>query len=135
VALISLVGALVFNVPVRGSLWLLFLATTLFLMSSLGIGLLISTVSRTQQQAMMTAFFVIFPAMLLSGFAFPIENMPRAAQWLTLLNPLRYYMVIIRGIFLKGVGFGILWPHLAALTLIGATVLLVAVARFRKTVG
>jgi len=102
VALISLVGTLVFNVPVRGSLWLLFLATTLFLMSSLGIGLLISTVSRTQQQAMMTAFFVIFPAMLLSGFAFPIENMPVAVQWLTLLNPLRFYMVIVRGIFLKG---------------------------------
>jgi ABC-2 type transport system permease protein len=135
VALISLVGALVFNVPVRGSLWLLFLATTLFLMSSLGIGLLISTVSRTQQQAMMTAFFVIFPAMLLSGFAFPIENMPEAVQWLTLLNPIRFYMVIIRGLFLKGVGFGVLWPHLAALALIGATVLLVAVARFRKTVG
>jgi ABC-2 type transport system permease protein len=135
VALISLVGTLVFNVPVRGSLGLLFLATTLFLMSSLGIGLLISTVSRTQQQAMMTAFFVIFPAMLLSGFAFPIENMPVAVQWLTLLNPLRFYMVIIRGIFLKGVGFGILWPQLAALTAIGLAVMLVAVERFRKTVG
>lgn len=135
VALISLVGTLVFDVPVRGSLWLLFLATTLFLMSSLGIGLLISTVSRTQQQAMMTAFFVIFPAMLLSGFAFPIENMPPGVQWLTMLNPLRFYMVIIRGLFLKGVGFAILWPQLAALAGIGATVMLVAVARFRKTVG
>ena len=134
VALISLVGTLVFNVPVRGSLWLLFLATTLFLMSSLGIGLLISTVSRTQQQAMMTAFFVIFPAMLLSGFAFPIENMPVAVQWLTLLNPLRFYMVIVRGIFLKGVGFGVLWAQLAALAAIGLVVLLVAVERFKKTV-
>ncbi|NVN90845.1 MAG: ABC transporter permease [Desulfuromonadales bacterium] len=135
VALISLVGTLVFNVPVRGSLWLLFLATTLFLMSSLGIGLLISTISRTQQQAMMTAFFVIFPAMLLSGFAFPIENMPLPVQWLTLLNPLRFYMVIIRGIFLKGVGFGVLWSQLAALATIGVVVLLVAVERFRKTVA
>ncbi|HEY4744321.1 MAG TPA: ABC transporter permease [Desulfuromonadaceae bacterium] len=135
VALISLVGWLVFDVPVRGSLGLLFLATTLFLMSSLGIGLLISTVSRTQQQAMMTAFFIIFPAMLLSGFAFPIENMPEPVQWLTLLNPLRYYMVVIRGIFLKGVGIGALWQQLAALAAIGATVLLVAVGRFRKTVG
>jgi ABC-2 type transport system permease protein len=134
VALISLVGALVFNVPMRGSLGLLFLATTLFLMSSLGIGLLISTVSRTQQQAMMSAFFVIFPAMLLSGFAFPIENMPVAVQWLTLLNPLRYYMVIIRGIFLKGVGFHILWPQLAPLGATGVAVLLVAVERFRKTI-
>jgi len=135
VALISLVGWLVFDVPVRGSLTLLFLATTLFLMSSLGIGLLISTISQTQQQAMMTAFFIIFPAMLLSGFAFPIENMPLPVQWLTLLNPLRYYMVVIRGIFLKGVGFGALWQQLAALTVIGITVLLVAVGRFRKTVG
>ncbi len=135
VFLISAVGALVFDTPVRGSLWLLFLATTLFLMSSLGIGLLISTVSHTQQQAMMSAFFIIFPAMLLSGFAFPIENMPEPAQWLTLLNPLRYYMVIIRGIFMKGVGFGIIWPQLAALAGIGVVVLLVAVARFKKTVG
>ena len=135
VALISLVGWLVFDVPVRGSLTLLFLATTLFLMSSLGIGLLISTVSRTQQQAMMTAFFIIFPAMLLSGFAFPIENMPVPVQWLTLLNPLRYYMVVIRGIFLKGGGIGALWQQLAALAAIGTTVLLVAVGRFKKTVG
>ena len=135
VALISLVGWLVFETPVRGSLWLLFLATTLFLMSSLGIGLLISTVSQTQQQAMMSAFFIIFPAMLLSGFAFPIENMPLTVQWLTLLNPLRYYMVVIRGIFLKGVGLAVLWPQLAALAAIGLVVLSVAVARFRKTVG
>jgi ABC-2 type transport system permease protein len=133
VALISTVGALVFHVPVRGSLWLLFLATTLFLMSSLGAGLLISTVSQTQQQAMMTAFFVIFPAMLLSGFAFPIENMPEPAQWLTLLNPLRYYMVIIRGIFLKGIGMDILWPQLAALGGLGTVLLALAVKRFHKT--
>jgi len=133
VALISTVGALVFHVPVRGSLWLLFLATTLFLMSSLGIGLLISTVSQTQQQAMMTAFFIIFPAMLLSGFAFPIENMPLSVQWLTLLNPLRYYMVVIRGIFLKGVGLAALWQQLAGLAIIGVAVLGFAVMRFRKT--
>lgn len=135
VALISLVSFLVFDVPVRGSLWLLFLATTLFLMSSLGIGLLISTISQTQQQAMMTAFFVIFPAMLLSGFAFPIENMPLPVQWLTLLNPLRFYMVIIRGIFLKGVGFGVLWQQFAALAILGMAMLLFAVSRFKKTLG
>lgn len=133
VALISAVGALVFNVPVRGSLLLLFFATTLFLMSSLGIGLLISTVSRTQQQAMMTAFFIIFPAMLLSGFAFPIENMPEPAQWLTLINPLRYYMVVIRGIFLKGVGVAALWQQLVGLAVIGVIVLTIAMMRFRKT--
>jgi len=135
VGLISIASALVFEVPIRGSLWLLFFATTLFLMSSLGIGLLISTVSQTQQQAMMTAFFVIFPAMLLSGFAFPIENMPEPVQWLTLANPLRYYMVVIRDIFLKGVGLEILWPQLVALAIIGLAVMTTAIARFKKTVG
>jgi drug efflux transport system permease protein len=133
VILISVVGMLVFDVPVRGSFLLLFLATGLFLMSSLGVGLLISTVSSTQQQAMMSAFFVIFPAMLLSGFAFPIENMPLPVQWLTLLNPLRYYMVVIRGIFLKGVGLEILWSQLAALLVLGIAILSLAVKRFHKT--
>ncbi len=133
VALITLVAAFWFDVPIRGSISLLFGATALFLMSSLGFGLLISTISRTQQQAMMSAFFFIFPAMLLSGFAFPIENMPDPVQWLTFLNPLRYYLVIIRGIFLKGIGFGILWQQFLALLLLGATILAFAVSRFRKT--
>jgi ABC-2 type transport system permease protein len=133
VALITLVAAFWFDVPIRGSISLLFGATALFLMSSLGFGLLISTISRTQQQAMMSAFFFIFPAMLLSGFAFPIENMPDPVQWLTFLNPLRYYLVIIRGIFLKGIGFGILWHQFLALLLLGTTILAFAVSRFRKT--
>ena len=81
----------------------------------------------------MSAFFFIFPAMLLSGFAFPIENMPETVQWLTFLNPLRYYLVIIRGIFLKGVGIGILWQQFLALFLLGAIILGFAVSRFRKT--
>ncbi|ACM20142.1 ABC transporter, membrane protein [Geotalea daltonii FRC-32] len=135
VGLISAVGAYWFDVPIRGSFTLLFAATGLFLMSSLGIGLLISTVSRTQQQAMMSAFMVIFPAMLLSGFAFPIENMPTPVQWLTLLNPIRYYLVIIRGIFLKGTGMDILWPQLAALAVLGLVILLFSVRRFRKTLS
>ena len=133
VALITLVAAFWFDVPIRGSIPLLFGATALFLMSSLGFGLLISTISRTQQQAMMSAFFFIFPAMLLSGFAFPIENMPETIQWLTFLNPLRYYLVIIRGIFLKGVGIEILWHQFLALFLLGAIILGFAVSRFRKT--
>jgi len=133
VALITLVAAFWFHVPIRGSIPLLFGATALFLMSSLGFGLLISTVSRTQQQAMMSAFFFIFPAMLLSGFAFPIENMPETVQWLTFLNPLRYYLVIIRGIFLKGVGIAILWQQFLALFVLGAVILFFAVNRFRKT--
>ncbi len=133
VAIITLVAAFWFDVPIRGSLALLFGATALFLMSSLGFGLLISTVSTTQQQAMMSAFFFIFPAMLLSGFAFPIENMPQSVQWLTLINPLRYYLVIIRGIFLKGVGIAILWQQFLALFLLGTVILSFAVNRFRKT--
>jgi ABC-2 type transport system permease protein len=133
VAIITIVAAFWFQVPVRGSIPLLFGATALFLMSSLGFGLLISTISRTQQQAMMSAFFFIFPAMLLSGFAFPIENMPDVIQWLTLIDPLRYFLVIIRGIFLKGVGLDILWRQFLALFLLGAVILWFAVNRFRKT--
>ena len=135
VALISLVAVFWFGVPLRGSLWLLFGSTALFLMSSLGIGLLISTISRTQQQAMMSAFFVIFPAMLLSGFAFPIESMPRVVQWFTLLNPMRFFLVIIRAIFQKGVGLDILWPQLLALVIIGVSILSLAVMRFKKTLS
>jgi ABC-2 type transport system permease protein len=102
-------------------------------MSTIGIGLLISTVSRTQQQAMMSAFFYYFPAVLLSGFMFPIANMPDAVQWLTYLNPLRYYLVIIRGIFLKGVGPGVLWSQMAALTVLGVVSLYLAARKFHKT--
>jgi ABC-2 type transport system permease protein len=133
VALVTVMAAYWFDVPFRGSVWLLVGATSLYLMSTLGIGLLISTVSRTQQQAMMSAFFYYFPAMLLSGFVFPIANMPEVVQWLTYLNPLRYFLVIIRGIFLKGVGPEILWPHMAALFILGMVTLWVATRRFRKT--
>lgn len=133
VALVTVMAAYWFDVPVRGSLWLLIGATSLYLMSTLGIGLLISTISRTQQQAMMSAFFYYFPAMLLSGFVFPIANMPEAVQWLTYLNPLRYFLVIIRGIFLKGVGPEILWPQMAALFILGTVTLWVATRRFQKT--
>lgn len=133
VAIITAVARFWFQVPMRGSLWLLFAATGLFLLSTLGFGLFISTVSSTQQQAMMSAFFFIFPCMLLSGFAFPIENMPESVKWLTFLNPLRYYLVAIRSIFLKGVGFAILWPQLLGLFLLGTGILAFAVSRFRKS--
>ncbi len=134
VALITLVAVFWFEVPIRGSLPLLFGATALFLMSSLGFGLFISTVSNTQQQAMMSAFFFIFPAMLLSGFAFPIDSMPQLVQWLTFANPLRYY-IIIRGIYLKGVGPAILWPQLLGLAILGSVILSFAVRRFHKTLS
>ncbi len=132
VAIVTLVAAFWFETPMRGSLLFLFGATGLFLLSTLGFGLFISTISRTQQQAMMSSFMFTFPAMLLSGFAFPIENMPQSIQYFTYLNPLRYYLVIIRGVFLKGVGSGILWPQLLGLFILGAVILCFAVKRFRK---
>lgn len=135
VAVITAVSVFWFDVPIRGSLLLLFGSTALFLMSALGFGLFISTVSTTQQQAMMSSFFFIFPAMLLSGFAFPIENMPPIVQYFTYLNPLRYYTVIIRGIFLKGVGAQVLWPQMAGLLILGGIILAFAVKRFRKTLS
>jgi len=135
VLLITVVGVLWFEVPIRGSLLLLFGATALYLMTTLGVGLLISTVSQTQQQAMMSTFFFYFPAVLLSGFMFPIANMPRIIQWLTYLNPLRYFLIIIRGIFLKGVGPDVLWPQMAALVLMGVAALWLASRRFNKTLA
>jgi ABC-2 type transport system permease protein len=92
-------------------------------------------VSSTQQQAMMTTFFFFFPAMLFSGFIFPIANMPAPFQWLSLLDPLRYMLVIIRGVFLKGVGFDVLWTQFAALLGLGTGVMAFAVGRFHKTLA
>ncbi len=121
-----------FSIPIAGSLFLMFTATCLFLLSTLGVGLFISTVSSTQQQAMMTTFFFILPFFMLSGFIFPIDNMPVAVQWLTYLNPLRFFLVILRGIFLKGIGFDILWPQYLALVVLGMVLFTGAVARFHK---
>ncbi|RJR30574.1 MAG: ABC transporter permease [Desulfobacteraceae bacterium] len=135
VILITVIGVFWFEVPIRGNLLLLFFATALYLMTTLGAGLLISTVSQTQQQAMMSTFFFYFPGVLLSGFMFPIANMPQIIQWLTYLNPLRYFLVIIRGIFLKGVGPSILWPQMAALAVMGLITLWLASRRFRKTIA
>jgi ABC-2 type transport system permease protein len=97
------------------------------------VGLFISTVSATQQQAMMTAFFFMLPAFMLSGFVYPIANMPAVVQWFTYLNPLRYYLLIIRGVFLKGLELQVLWPQMLALAALGSTMLLLAAGRFRKT--
>jgi ABC-2 type transport system permease protein len=135
VILVSVVGVFWFDIPIRGSFLLLFFCTALYLMTTLGVGLLISTVSRTQQQAMMTTFFFFMPTILLSGLMFPIANMPRVIQWLTYLNPMRYFLVIIRGIFLKGVGVDTLWPQMMALTVIGLGTLWLASTRFKKTLA
>lgn len=135
VALISLIAVFWFRVPFLGNPLVLFLGTGMYLLSTLGTGLLISTVSATQQQAMMTAFFFMLPAFMLSGFAYPIANMPEPVQWLTCLNPLRYYLVIIRGVVLKGLGLGVLWPQMLALAALGGSLLVLAAGRFRKTMA
>jgi ABC-2 type transport system permease protein len=135
VILVTLVGVFWFEVPIRGNLLVLLLATAVFLLTSLGVGLMISTLSRTQQQAMMSTFFFFIPAIMLSGFIFPIENMPVVVQWITLANPLRYFLVVIRGVFLKGVGLAVLWPQLAGMLVIGLTTMTVATRRFKKTMA
>jgi ABC-2 type transport system permease protein len=132
VILITAVALLVFNIPFRGNGLLLLGASLLFLMTTLGAGLFISTISQTQQQAMMATFFFLLPAVMLSGFAFPIRNMPAVVQYLTYLNPLRYFLEIVRGIFLKGTGIAVLWPQMGALFLFGVVVLCVSILRFRK---
>lgn len=135
VILVTAVGVLWFEVPIRGSLLLLLFCTAVYLLAVLGIGLLISTVSRTQQQAMMSTFFFFMPAIMLSGLMFPIANMPEVVQWLTYLNPMRYYLVIIRGIFLKGVGAQALWTQMAALLVLGGLTFWMAARRFHKTLS
>ncbi len=135
VVLITAIGVFWFDVPIRGNLVLLFVGAGLYLMTTLGIGLFLSTVSETQQQAMMGTFFIYFPAVLLSGFMFPIANMPVVVQWLTYFNPLRYFLVIIRGLFLKGVGPSILWPQMLVLLAMGVVTLWLASRRFRKALA
>ena len=122
----------IFQVPFRGSFLTMLVCTALFLMTTLGAGLFISTISQTQQQALMTFFFMFMPMFLLSGFSFPINSMPATVQWLTYLNPLRYFMEIIRGIFLRGTGPSILWPQMAALAVFGVAIFTSSALRFRK---
>jgi ABC-2 type transport system permease protein len=132
VSLVTTVALLVFKVPFHGSFLMLFGCAVLFLMTTLGAGLFISTISHTQQQAMLTTFLFFQPFFLLSGFAFPIRNMPVIAQYLTWLDPVRYFMEIVRGIFLKGVGVEILWPQMVALAVFGVAILSLSASRFRK---
>jgi len=130
--IIALIGVFWFEVPFRGNPLILFLGNVLFLMSAVGIGLFISTISSTQQQAQISTFFFAMPAFILSGFAFPLENMPEWLQNITYINPLRYFLVIIRGVFLKGNGLDILWPQMVALTILGGLMILLSSLRFQK---
>ena len=135
IVFVLLVATLWFGVPLKGSAVLIFVLCMVFQMTTLGAGLFVSTVSRTQQQAMLTSvFFVILPMMFLSGFVFPIENMPAVIRWFTYIIPLRYFFVIIRGVFLKGVGLRELWGESAALLGFGIIVLTVSILRFQKRI-
>jgi drug efflux transport system permease protein len=133
VGLVVSVAVFWFEIPMRGSVPLLLAMSAVYLLTTLGLGLFVSTISATQQQAMMTAtFFFLIPMVFLSGFVFPIENMPVAIQWLTYVIPLRYFLVIVRGIFLKGVGLETFWPEALALTAWGVTILALAIVRSSK---
>ncbi len=132
-ALVAGAGTLWFEIPFVGNPFVLLIGTSLYLLSVLGTGLLISTVCSTQQQAFATNFFVINPLFILSGFSFPISSMPQVMQWLSAINPMTYYLVVIRGTFLKGVGLNVLWPQMVALAGLGVTLLMMSVLRFRKS--
>ncbi|MGE5616484.1 MAG: ABC transporter permease, partial [Bacillota bacterium] len=133
VTLVSIVALAWFRVPFRGNPLVMMLGASLFLLCALGLGMLVSTLCRTQQQAFATNFFILNPLFTLSGFAFPISSMPQALQWLTLVDPLRYFLIVVRGTFLKGVGVAELWPQLAAMAAIGAVLLALSVLRLRKS--
>jgi ABC-2 type transport system permease protein len=127
------VARFVFDVPIRGSLVLLYALSLLFMLGTLGIGILVSAAARTVPQAMQLAFLTFLPSIYLSGLLFPIEGMPVGAQWIAAVIPLTYYLRIVRGIVLKGVGFDVLWPNLLPLAAFGAAVFTLAVLKFRKT--
>jgi len=131
-ALITTISLLWFQIPLRGSVPALILASLLYVMAGLGLGLFISTISRTQQEAFLTMFLFILPAIILSGFMYPVDTMPVSFQYLTLLNPVRYFMEVVRGIFLKGQGVGALWEHFLILAVMGFLAIWGASKRFRK---
>ncbi|MBM4273498.1 MAG: ABC transporter permease [Deltaproteobacteria bacterium] len=135
VVMVTLIAVLWFEVPFRGSVVVLFLGTVSFLFNSVGLGLLISTASSTQQQAMMAGTFFLTPAIMMSGLIFPINNMPPFFQYCTYLNPLRYFVIVVQDVFLKGVGLKVLWPQMAALVGLGSAMLALSVLRFRRTLA
>lgn len=133
ILLVSAFGILWFHVSFMGNPWVMLAGASLFLLAALGIGLLLSTFSRTQQQAFSLNFFFVNPLFILSGFAFPIAAMPEFLRWFTYINPLRYFLIVLRAVFLKGVGFTVLWPELSALALLAFVALSLSVLRFRKS--
>ena len=130
--LVTTAALLIFGIPFRGNPLVLLISAALFLLTSLGMGLLISTIAHTQQQAIMSSSLIAIPTFMLSGFAYPIRNMPIAVQYLTYLNPLRYLIEIVRGIFLKGIGISVLWPQMLTLLVYGTVVMSLSATSFRK---
>ncbi|HET7040061.1 MAG TPA: ABC transporter permease, partial [Gemmatimonadales bacterium] len=131
--IITAVARLWFDVPFRGTPGELLPAALLYILAGLAVGLLISTWSRTQQEAFMTMFLFLLPAIILSGFFYPISSMPPVFRWLTLLNPVRHFLEVVRSVFLKGEGFAGLWTQHLALAAIAAGALGVAVRRFARS--
>ena len=133
VTIATAIAILWFQVPFRGHLLVLLVGTTLFVTSALSVGLVISTLCATQQQAFASGFFYIMPAIMLSGFGYPVTSMPEFLQKITVIDPLRFYLIVIRNSFLKGSGFGELWPQLTAMAILATLTLALATARFHKT--
>jgi ABC-2 type transport system permease protein len=131
-ALIFLVGTLWFQIPFRGNILLLSLSAVLYLINALGIGIFISTISRTQQQALMGVFLYTFPSILFSGFVFPIYNIPLVVRWIAYINPLTYFLTIVRGVFLKGADITVLWSQLVFLALAGPILLAISIKQFHN---
>jgi ABC-2 type transport system permease protein len=133
-ALIAILATFWFRIPFRGSLWVLSLGSILFLLCVLSVSLFISTVSRTQQQALVSSFFFQQPAIIFSGFGFPIASIPHHLQWLTYLDPLRYFEVVARSVFLKGVGLSVLWPQMLAMAIFAPIMFTISILRFHKSI-
>jgi ABC-2 type transport system permease protein len=133
ITLVATVATLWFGIPFRGKFSVLALGAVLFLLCMLGVGLLISTACRTQQQAMVTAFFFLMPAIMFSGFGFPISTMPQWLQKVTYVDPLRYFLEVIRGVYLKGVGLDVLWPQMLAMAALAVFLLSFSILRFHKS--
>jgi len=127
------IARLLFDIRVIGSLLLVYVSAAIYILGNLGLALLVSVTARTQQQALLTAFFILVPAILLSGFIFPIRNMPIVIQWATVFNPMRWFLQILHGIVVKGVGIRILWPYIGIQAMLATVFLTLAVMRFRKT--
>jgi len=133
VLLVTAVSLLWFRIPFEGSYLVLTVASLLFVLTGLGIGLLISTISKTQQEAFMSMFMFFLPAIMLGGLLFPVDNMPHWVQALSYLDPIRHFLIVVRGIFLRGAGFSIVWPQLLWLAGLGVSVLWFATRQFHKT--